>query len=475
MLFKLIWPGLLATAALASGLLQAAPQILTAESRASIGLAIYNEDLALVNEAFMIRLPVGESKLNFLSVSPLINANSAVLHPLPKTLSVRDQYFRHALTAEDLFEKSVGQTISLVSTHPVTGEQKRERARLISVNGGLILEIDGQFETSLAGRKIVYDALPPGELSPLLSIGVVSTAASESLLSLSYLTGGLSWKADYIAQLNEAGDSLQLQVMASISNHSGIDYLAADIELIAGTINRVRKSNTNVRREMATTAMLESPPSIKPVSLAELFVYSLPRRFDLFNKSVRQIKLFEARDVPVAQRYRLSGLPGVYHAPEVPEQTLEIDSYIEFTNAAENNLGKPMPAGVVRVYAQKNALVDMLRFVGEDRIGNIPVNAPARLTLGKAFNLTGTRKQLSFHRLPVEKPFRQHIESHLQIVLSNAKNKSVVVQVEEAFSGEWVLVDGPNPAVSDAYSARWDVQVPAQGEATLELTVRVKR
>ncbi len=472
--FKLIRPILLAIAVLANGQIQAAPHDISAESRDAIGLAIYNEDLALVNEAFTIRLPVGESTLNFLSVSPLINANSVVLHPMPETLVVRDQYFRQALTPEELLTKSVGQTISLISTHPVTGEQKSERARLLSVNGGLILEIDGRIETSLAGRRIVYDSLPPGVLSPTLSIGIISTAVSQTTLSLSYLSGGLSWQADYVAQLNESGDKLQLQAMASISNHSGVDYLAADIELIAGSINRV-PNNVKIRREMATAVMMDSAPSMQLTPLADVYVYSLPRPVDLSNNSVRQEKLFDARDVPVEKLYQLSGQPNVYHSPNVPEQMLEVDSYIEFVNMANSTPGKPMPAGVVRVYAQNDAQVDKLRFIGEDRIAHTPADARVRLNMGKAFDLRGNRKQLSYRQLPVEEPYRRHNEAHIQTVLSNAKNKSVVVRVEETFSGEWVLVEGPKPADSDAHSAWWDVHVPARGEATLDFTIRVKR
>ncbi len=473
-MFKLTRAILLAIAVFPNSLLQAAPHDLTAEARDSIALAIYNEELALVNEAFTIRLSAGGSTLNFQSVSPLINANSAVLHPLPETLAVLNQYFRQALTAENLLEKSVGQMLSLVSTHPVTGEKNSERARLVSVNGGLILEINGQFETSLAGRKIVYDSLPPGVLSPTLSIDVNSTIASQQMLNLSYLSGGLSWQADYVAQLNESGDRLQLQTMASINNHSGVEYQAAAVELIAGSINRV-SNNINARRKIASAAMMENAPSIQPAPLADVYVYSLPQPVDLTNNSTRQIKLFEARDVPVEQQYRFSGQANVYHSPNVPEQMRGVDSYIEFMNVADSHLGKPMPAGVVRVYTQNDAQADKLRFIGEDRIGHIPAGARARLKMGKAFDLKGTRKQLSYRRLPVEEPFRQHNEAHIQIVLDSAKNEPVVVQVKEIFSGEWMLVEGPKPVVSDAHSARWDVHVPAQGEATLDLTVRVKR
>ncbi len=444
------------------------------ESRASVGLAIYNENLALVNDSYTVSLPAGQSTLNFSAVSPLINHASAVLHPLPDTLHVIEQYFRDAMTPEGILANSVGQMVSLVTTHPVSGEQAQQRARVLSVSGGIILEIDGAYETNLAGRRIVYDQLPQGVFSPTLSIGVDSTSGGRSELALSYLTGGLSWQADYVAQLNSARDSIRLRAMASISNHSGVDFQTAHIELIAGSVNRVQ-ANIQARRELAMAASMDSGPSVVPVSLADLYLYALPQPVDLANNSARQVMLFEARELPVEQTYQLDGQANVYYSPNVPEQKLGVDSFIEFSNNPDQGLGMPMPAGVVRVYAQTRTQMHNLRFIGEDRLGHTPANKKVRLKIGKAFDLGGTRKQIAYRRLPVEAPFRHHNEAQIQVELSNAKAEPVVVQVQENFSGEWFLVDGPKPIDIDAHSGRWDLLVPALGKATLNLTVRVKR
>jgi hypothetical protein len=473
-LIKLIRTIFTACAIFSASLLQAETFDLTVESRDSIDLAIYNENLALVNDVYAVRLPAGQSELNFSAVSPLIDFNSAVLHPLPESLSVLSQYFREAMTPEAILINSVGQLVSLVRTHPVSGEQTLERARILSASGGLILEIDGRFETSLAGRRIVYDTLPSGVFRPTLNVGVDSAVDAQSRLVLSYLTGGLSWQANYVVQLNESRDAVQLRAMASIGNHSGVDFREAKIELIAGSINRVQNHRV-ARRTLSSAVMMDSESSISPVPLADLYTYSLPRTVDLANTSTRQVKLFEARDVPAEQLYLLAGQSNVYYSPNVPEQKLKVDSYIEFANALDHHLGIPMPAGVVRVYAQNSSQTDSFRFIGEDQVGHIPAGDRVRLKTGKAFDLGGARTQLAYRRLPVEAPFRQHNEARIQIVLSNAKQTPVTIQVQEIFSGEWMLIDGPKPFESDAHSARWNILVPAQGEASLDLTVRVKR
>jgi len=467
----------LAGAALYLTLIQAAEPVGVPVVRSGPNLLIYNDDLALVNMHYSVSLPEGESVLRFPSISPLIQPSSAILHPLPDTLSVLQQSYRGGMTPETVLANSVGQEVSLISTNPVNGEELLQRARILSVAGGLIFEVDGRFETSLAGRRVVYDRLPLGVLNPGLTIRVRNTSAGQTDLNLSYLTGGISWRADYVAQLNGSGDALQLQSMASLSNHSGLDFQEAKIALVAGSINRVRDVSLKMRRDVAMAAM-DSGPVAAPVSLAEMYLYKLPDVVRLADGSTQQFDLFSARDIPVERRYELHGQATMYFSSDAPEQTLKVDGYIEFINDSEHNLGMPMPAGIVRVYAQPDdqvSAVDTLYFIGEDRIGHTPAEALIHVNTGKAFDLSGTRKQLAFRRLPVEAPYRHHSESTIQIDLKNVGKDSVTVNVRENFSGEWRLTEGPKPDEQDARTATWALDVPAQGAATLKLTVRVKR
>lgn len=470
---------ILLSLALSALTLKAATLELSPASRSSVALTIYNSDLALVNDAYDVDIPAGDSVLNFSAVSPLIDYSSAILHPIPRTLRVQDQFYRDVMTPQDLLLRSVGQTVSLASTDPDSGQIRYERARVLAVSGGLVLEINGRYETELAGRWLVYDSLPEGVLQPTLSIGIHSEIDTQNRLVLSYLTGGFSWRADYIVRLNNARDTLQLRTMATLQNDSDIDFKAAQIELVAGSVNRARSPVPLPRGALATMAA-ESDQVVSPMALADLHLYSLPGRVDLDSNSARQVRLFEARDVPVERFYRLRGQPGLYYAPDVSEQTLKIDSYIQFYNESglvkgSDTLGVPMPAGVVRTYVQSETEFDRLQFIGEDSISHTPKHAKVRLKMGQAFDLSARRKQLAFKHLPVAQPHRHHNEATMETEISNAGDEAVSVQVEETFSGEWFLVDGPVPDERDARSARWNVSVPAHGQAVLTLVVRSKR
>lgn len=445
---------------------------LTGDTRSDLGLIIYNQNLAMVNDARLIDLPKGAVELNFGAISPQINPASAVLHPLPDSLRVIRQHFQVVTTPGDLLAQSVGQMVTLVGSDPDGGQTGRERAKIISVSGGLIFEIDGHVETDLAGRRIIYDQLAEGVYSPTLSIEVENTQALQIPLSLSYLTRGLSWEADYIARLDPDLDTMQLRGLASLQNDSGVDFPAAKISLIAGSINQVQATSMPRRERAMMVADVSATPA--PMEIANLQRYELPGRVNLGNNSRWQVQLFEAAGVPVSRHYRLEPGPQIYYSRTEPEQQLNVASYIEFENLSEHHLGLPLPAGTIRLYVEKEGEADKLSFIGEDRIAHTPEKERLRLKTGQAFNLSAERRQLAFRRLPVEQPYRQHFEIEVETRLSNAGQEAVLVELAENFNGEWVLKEGIQPNSSQSRSAVWNVLVPAQGEVVMKLRVGVK-
>lgn len=450
---------------------QAATLNIGDEVRTELALDIYNQNLAVVNDSRRVSLPEGESSLNFQAVSPQIDPVTALLSSPTESLSIVQQSYRAPISRGDLLARSVGQTVTLVSAPLPGGEPVRRRARVVSVEDGGIFEVNGKYEAGLNGRQIVYDRLPDGVRVPTFSVDVVNPQAADTALTLSYQTQGVSWQADYIARLNTDRDRMQLRAMASLNNWSGMDYTNARISLIAGTVNRAPQAPRTERSMMAMDAA--PAPAPIPEVLGDLYRYTLPGQVDLPRDSMRQVQLFEDCDVPVSMRYRLSGQPNIYYSPNFPEQTLQVDSYVDFENGDAQRPGSPMPAGTIRVYLE-SPQSKALSFIGEDRITHTPEQATVSLKIGQAFDIQGSRRQVSFRQLPVEQPYRQHREVELETRLSNAKNVAVTVEVLETFTGEWELQQGPAPDQALARSAIWKVNIPAGGEASLKIRVRIK-
>jgi hypothetical protein len=58
---------------------------------------------------------------------------------------------------------------------------------------------------------------------------------------LSYVTGGMTWNADYNVVAPETGDLLDLVGWVTLDNQSGKQFDHAHIKLMAGDVNKVRE------------------------------------------------------------------------------------------------------------------------------------------------------------------------------------------------------------------------------------------
>jgi hypothetical protein len=74
---------------------------------------------------------------------------------------------------------------------------------------------------------------------PTLVVNLDNSKSAEHQLELSYLTGGLAWKADYVAELNNEDTALDLNGWVTLTNTSGTTYPNAKLQLVAGDVNRV--------------------------------------------------------------------------------------------------------------------------------------------------------------------------------------------------------------------------------------------
>ena len=70
------------------------------------------------------------------------------------------------------------------------------------------------------------------------SLEAASAGARQA--KLSYLTSGLSWKADYVALFDEAKNTMDLQGWITLSNNSGTPFENAKTQLVAGDVNQLK-------------------------------------------------------------------------------------------------------------------------------------------------------------------------------------------------------------------------------------------
>jgi len=450
----------------------------TLADQQSVAVTIYNEDLALVKDVRQVTLERGLNRLALREVSARMRPETALLRSLSHagSLSLLEQNFDFdLLTPAKLLEKYVGREVRIVRKHPQTGEESVETATVLAASGGVVLKMGDRIETGLPGR-IVYDSVPANLRDrPTLVSELHSARAGAQTVELSYLSAGLSWKADYVAELNAKDDALDLNGWVTLTNHSGTTYPEARLQLVAGDVNRVRDELRYAAKAGAVREVAAAPAAqMAQESLFEYHLYTLQRPTTIRDNQTKQVALLSGTGVPVAKELVLQG-NDYYYRSSVGHlgQKMKVGVFVQFENRESARLGLPMPKGVVRVYKKDSA--GNAQFVGEDRIDHTPKNERVRLKLGEAFDVTADKKQTDFRRRePTNRASYVH-ESAYEIVLRNAKTEAVSVVVREPVPGDWTMLEETQKHRKVASgTAEWNVRVPAEGSATLKYRVLVR-
>lgn len=463
---------------LGGGLTASAAEIVsTLADQEEVAVTIYNDDLALIRDLRQVTLPKGELDLALREVSARMRPETALLRSLshPRGLTVLEQNFDFdLLTPGKLLEKYVGREVQVVRTHPQTGADQAEAAKVLAANEGIVLKVGDRIETGLPGRLVFPDVPPNLRDRPTLAVTLATDNIAKQQLELSYLTGGLGWQADYVAGLSADEKTLDLSGWVTLTNQSGTTYRNARLQLVAGDVNRARDELRLQRGMVMEDAMVKSAaPAMREESLFEYHLYTLQRPTTLKENQTKQVALLDAAAVPLRKEYRLSG-GSHYYREQYGDlgRKLKVGVFIEFDNQKTARLGVPLPRGVVRVYKQDRS--GQPQFIGEDRIDHTPENETVRLKLGDAFDVTASRKQTDFRKLGGDSPYNYRCESAFEIALKNAKDEAVTVTVVEPVPGDWkVMSESYRHRKDSASAAVWEVPVPAKGEATLTYRVEV--
>jgi hypothetical protein len=450
----------------------------TLADQREVAVTIYNEDLALVRDQRQVTLPQGSVELALREVSARIRPETALLRSLthPGRLMIREQNFDFdLLTPRKLLEKYVGKEVQLVRTHPETGEDRYETAQILSANDGVVLKIGDRIETGVPGRLVFADVPENLRDRPTLVVALDNAQAGQQTAELSYLTGGLGWRADYVAELNADDTALEMSGWVTLTNQSGTSYRNALLQLVAGDVNRVSEEMHFRGDMMMKTAMAEAAaPQMSEEGLFEYHLYTVLRPTTIRDNQTKQVALLNASGVAVKKEFRLQGNPYYYRGQQGDlGQKLKIGVFVEFGNRKKDNLGMPLPKGIVRVYKQDKQ--GRPQFVGEDRIDHTPENETVRLKLGDAFDLTADRNQTDFRKLSGDGHYNYRFESAYEIKLKNAKDEEVTVTVAEPIPGDWrMLSESHKHSKASADIALWMISVPARGEALLTYRAEVQ-
>jgi hypothetical protein len=421
-------------------------------------VTIYNNNLALVQDARQLDIGKGRQRLEFQDVSAAIRPETVTLGA--DGIDIVEQNFDYdLLTPSKLMEKAVGGQVQIVRTNPGSGAQVTETATVLAANEGVVLKIGDRIEVLRddgVPTRVIFDKVPDNlRAHPTLSVTVDSDHAGSRLATLSYLTTGLAWKADYVTLFDEKGGKLDLQGWITLTNRSGTAFVGADTKLVAGEVqlSGAQSGYYNPSQGMvrAGTEANTGPGQ----ALGDYYIYSLPERTTIAQNQTKQVSFLDAQGVSARKVYQWRA-DELVSASEPSHAAVAVD----FANSAGGGLGAGLPAGTVRIYERDASGAP--KFVGETEIGATPQGSELMLKFGDAFDVTVQPTLVSEDKLT-----KTRTRYSMSYIIRNAKAEAVTVELRQGgYWGRDTKVDAeslPSRRI-DAYTLGWSVPVPANGQ-----------
>jgi hypothetical protein len=474
----------------------ASPAVALAQTaQGDLSVTIYNDDLALVEDVRSIALPAGVSRQEFPDVSTSIR---------PETVSLTGEGFEiveqnfdfDLLSPTALMQKAVGQTITLLRTNPATGAETRERATVLAVNGGVVLRIGDRIEVLRDDGlpvRVIFDSIPPNlRARPTLSITVDASRAGARPLSLSYLSTGLSWKADYVALFDDAAGKIDVQGWITLTNSSGTTFHNSDTLLVAGEVAQVSRPRRERDDDQPLGNYAGTQAAARP-RVGDLYAYPIPGRTTIASNQTKQVSFLDTSGAPASRAYEFRNAWLGRSRDPVSAATV-----LKFSSARNSGLGDALPAGIVRVYARDSR--GQPQFVGESRIEHTPMGSSLALRTGNAFDVKVQTTVEKRERVAAEEwdktarfritdaagnvttgyqeTQREYWRTTMRYTVTNARSVPVTVDVVQAGLGQhWdtrVPSESlPGKQISDDVRV-WNVPVPAEGETVLTVVFETR-
>lgn len=441
---------------------------------------------AVVREERDFTLKAGRNVLRVDDVPALIDPTTVAFASLtdPAGTRVVEQSFEFDLTG-------TARLLSRFLDREITVDQVRGSGveavsgTLVGTQGGLILrQPDGSIRVIENHAGIRLPSLPGGLISkPTLVWDIETPTAGTHQSRFAYQTGGMTWWADYNLTYSEARSSgcrLDVGAWVTLVNQSGASYADARLKLIAGDVQRVQAVAPQVRPAALASRALKQADGFAEKAFFEYHMYTLGRPTALPDNSTKQIELFPTAPGVGCEKtlvYHGQATTIPYYATPMSDRgfgvqsSRKVDVYLRFRNAAANGLGRPLPAGKMRV-SKLDPADRSLEFIGEDVIDHTARDEMVQVKLGSAFDVVGERRQVDFRIDTTAKWMEEDIEVKVRNQKPDEEARVIVKENLYRWSTWSILRKTHEFTREDARTIHFPVRLAPKAEAVVRYTVR---
>jgi hypothetical protein len=341
------------------------------------------------------------------------------------------------------------------------------------------------------GARIVFPGLPPNlRARPTLSITLNATTPGPRPVTLSYLSSGFGWKADYVALFDEAAGKMDLQGWITLTNSTGTSFPDARVLLVAGQPGDDNgggnRGGWDRRRMAPQIGFKPGTESANRERLGDYYVYPIAGRTTVANAQQKQVSFLDVAGAPASKGY--------YFRNDWLGRSDEAQSFatvLNLSTAKGSGVGDALPAGTVRVYMRDAR--GQPQFIGEKAIDHTPMGSTLSLRTGEAFDVkvqptVESREQITSDEwertgrwrvtvngktddVTVERQ-KDYWRTTMKYKVTNARPTPVKVEVVQAgLDNWWSDTRVPSETVKGTQRTlderSWTLDVPANGETTL--------
>lgn len=499
-------------------------------------LTIYPDNLAMITETRTVTLPQGRSTVRFLGVSDQIIPQTAVLQNF-EGFTLESNFDGELITKATLLSRSVGQTLTLRRLNPGNGDIRTVQAKLISaprrnpskwnpLTIGTVFDINGKIETldcSGLYETLIFNDLPRGLYDkPMLSMEVNADTAGEKEVSLSYLSSGIDWEADYRLDVNKSDTEGQLTGWLTLTNNTAKSFDNAPTAIVAGQLNRDNdtrsekvypvsfyptcwpqgstKTGTAVREAAIVTqsgkvmgwdgGMYESASQVPALAqfapetmtdeivvtaqrraerenLGDYKLYRTPQPVTVAAYQTKQIAFLDVDNAELSKRYVYELKDWMLEAQQEDEPSNTVVQY-DLDNSRDGNIAQPLPRGIMRVMTKRpNGLA---AYLGEDNVRDLAVDLPVEIDISQS---VAVQVQPRFEAV------RDGSDRLLRFTadIFNATPKTVTTRIK--FDTDRLRKDNfsetSHTPLADKIRPTFDIKVPAEKQSRLTVDIPLIR
>ncbi len=404
-------------------------------SAASVGGATYGgvapSTGALVVEQRELQLDGDELRLE--GVSHALDPTSVQLRDLGDPgLAVRQQRFvAGALTPTEMISRHAGEPITLVTAKgEISGVLRAVDDQTIAIEAGGKLEV-------LRRDAVQSVRMTAGNDKAMLAWRVSGAKPGPHAIEVSYRTDLMTWTADYLAILDDAGTAVDFSAWATVKNATGTRFDGATLSLVG-----------------AGNARFEVPSPIQLNGIDAVQVELIPAKR---GAKAHTIVAIDALPDEAAQA----------DADTVTDCTQFVTAAVGAISVAiELDLpATPLPDGHIRVFRRSK---ERLEVVGEDDFHAIPGHARLKLIGDSPVGLA--RRATSCAYDDQAKTLREKVELRLD---NSGKQPLDAVVHEMLWRGKGFAFEAEQPrgTTTAPQQREYRVRVPAGGKQTIAYTV----